>query len=154
MIIWIVTYWRYNFAVVKQFNTTLKMNNNFTKHIFVTLLLALFSVSFSFASDNETKEKPIVLKPVVGTTAPTTPQSPSSINLSAITDRDGVIVSSTDSVVAHIKVTDSLNGDCYYDQVVTLSPSYRCALTGIREELTIHISIDDTEYIGYFELNW
>lgn len=126
----------------------------FTKRIFVALLLAIFSVGFSFASDDETKEKPIILEPIKDTTGPFKPKAPSLIQLSAITDRDGVIVTSTDTVVARIQVTDYLNGDIYFDRYVSLSPSYRCALTGIREELTIHITIGDTEYIGYFELNW
>lgn len=124
------------------------------KRFLVLLLTATLGAGLSFASDNEHKEKPVKLKSIVETIGQIKPNAPSKIRLSAITDRDGVIVSSTDSIVAHIWITDYLNGDCYFDRVVTLSPSYRCALPGIREELNIHISNDGAEYIGYFELNW
>lgn len=118
------------------------------------LLIAAGGAGLCLASDNEHKEKSIELKPIEETIPLLKPKAPSKIKLSAITDRDGIIVTATDTVVARVQVTDYLNGDIYFDKYVSLSPSYRCALPGIREELTIHITLSDAEYTGYIYLDW
>ncbi|MDE6239101.1 MAG: hypothetical protein K2M54_03835, partial [Muribaculaceae bacterium] len=83
-----------------------------TKRIFFALLLAIFSVGFSFASDHEPKEKPIILEPVVGTTAPTKPKAPSLLKISAYTDGNAVVITSIVDNMAHVLICDA-SGQTY-----------------------------------------
>ena len=122
----------------------------FTKRIFIALLLAIFSVGFSFASDDETREKPIILKPVVGPTAPTKPKAPSLLSISAYTDGDAVVITSTIDIMAHVLIYDSASGQSYYSSTVALAPQCRCQIAHTEAMLTLQITVGDTTYEGNF----
>ena len=128
------------------------MNVIFTKRIFVTLLLALFSASFSFASDNETREKPIILKPIKDTTGPFKPKSPSLLSISAYTDGDAVVVTSNVDIIDHVLIYYSESGQSYYCSTVALDPQCRCQIAHTETMLTLQITVDDTIYEGSFLL--
>ncbi|MDE5882323.1 MAG: DUF3244 domain-containing protein [Muribaculaceae bacterium] len=124
----------------------------FTKRIFVALLLAIFSVSVSFASDDETREKPIILEPVVGTTAPTKPKAPSLLKISAYTDGNAVVITSTVDIMAHVTIFDSASGQTYNNNTVTIAPQYRCQIQHTDAVLTLQIFVGDSTYEGSFYL--
>ena len=124
----------------------------FTKRIFVALLLAIFSVSVSFASDDETREKPIILEPGVGTTAPTKPKAPSLLKISAYTDGNAVVITSTVDIMAHVTIFDSASGQTYYNNTVTIAPQYRCQIQHTDAVLTLQIFVGDSTYEGSFYL--
>ena len=122
------------------------------KRIFFALLLAIFSVGFSFASDQEPKEKPIILEPVVGTTAPTKPKAHSLIKISAYTDGNTVVITSTVDIMAHVKIFGSASGQTYYNNTVTIAPQYRCQIQQTDAMLTLQITVGDMTYEGSFSL--
>ena len=126
------------------------MNVIFTKRIIVTLLLVLFSVSFSFASDDETREKPIILKPIKDTTGPFKPQSPSLLSISAYTGGNAVVITSTVDIMAHVKIFDSASGQTYYNNTVTIAPQCRCQLPQTDAMLTLQITVEDIILEGVF----
>ena len=125
----------------------------FTKRIFVALLLAVFSVGFSFASDDETTEKPIELKPIKDTTGPFKPKSPSLLSISAYSNGDAVVITSTVDIMAHVKIFDSASGQTYYNNTVTIAPQYRCQIPHTDTMLTLQITVDNTVFIGEFNYN-
>lgn len=124
----------------------------FTKRIFVALLLAIFSVGFSFASDDETREKPIILKPVKDTTGPHVPKAPSLLSISAYTDGNAVVITSTVDIMAHVLIFDSASGQTYYNNTVTIAPQYRCLIPHTDATLTLQIIVGDSTYEGTFYL--
>ena len=124
----------------------------FTKRIFIALLLAIFSVGFSFASDDETTEKPIILKPVKDTTGPFKPKAPSLLSISAYTGGNAVVITSTVDITAHVKIFDSASGQTYYNNTVTIAPQYRCQIQQTDAMLTLQITVGDMTYEGSFTL--
>lgn len=102
------------------------------------------------ADDNG--QKPIDVKPVVGPTAPTKPKSPSLLSISAYTDGNAVVITSTVDIMAHVLIFDTASGQTYYNNTVTIAPQCRCLIPHTNASLTLQIIVGGSTYEGTFYL--
>ncbi len=126
------------------------MTAQILKRLFVSLLIVVLGAAAGLASDDETKEKSIELKPVVETTGPFKPKAPALLRLSAYYDGDAVVITSNVDILAQVSIFDTASGQTYYNSVVAIAPQCRCQIAPTSAMLTLQITVGDTVYEGMF----
>ena len=116
------------------------------------MLFVIMTVSNLTVFADENNQKPIDVKPVIDTTAPTKPKAPSLLSLSAYTDGNAVVITSTVDIMAHVLIFDSASGQTFYNNTVTIAPQYRCQIQQTDAMLTLQITVGDMTYEGSFSL--
>lgn len=121
------------------------------KQYILSLILAITGVSISTASDYDISLRPIEMSAFLVPVGPV--QSATTPLFTAYYDDKGIMIYSPTDLKARVMITDTMNGDKYFDnEVENLSPSYRYDFPSLRERLTLHIYVDSIEYTGVFEL--
>ena len=116
------------------------------------MLFVIMTVSNLTVFADENNQKPIDVKPVIDTTAPTKPKAPSLLSISAYTGGNAVVITSTVDIMAHVLIFDSASGQTYYNNTVTIAPQCRCQIQQTDAMLTLQITVGDMTYQGSFTL--
>lgn len=130
------------------------MNISLRTKLLISLLVAIIGVGSLYATENGTGNTVVIFYPKKNDSGSVKPNIPPLIDLSATIDRDQVTIISSENVIARVTITDYAEEECYFDNVVSISPTYTCTLPDITGELTLHIIFDGIEYIGYLDLDW
>lgn len=115
------------------------------KNILILIALVCCSATSLHADDGTTL--PIRLDPI-DKDKPYKPKAPSRVQLQAYYNGVGITITSSVTLQAEVMIYDNLTGEQYFNDTVTLAPSFFCGLPAHATSVSIIISTPSAEYQG------